>query len=322
MFGSFACTRYRLVVTAVTPLRLSAFAGATLRGGFGHVFKRTVCIWPPGDCPRCLLKNTCAYPYVFETAPPPGAEKLRTLDQIPRPYVIEPPDGGQRLYQPGECFDFRLVLVGRAIDYLPYFVFTFGELGRAGLGSGRGQFRVEEVYAESPHETQRIYSAADGVLLEGGRRITAADLAAVRTAPLPSRQIALRFLTPTRIRTDGAVRSELTFADVVRALLRRLSSLCYFHCGCELQVDFKGLIEQACRVRTVASQLRWHEQERYSGRQGQRIAMGGVVGTVVFEAPDGEAWAPFVPLLAAGEWVHVGKGAVMGLGKYSLVEGG
>jgi CRISPR/Cas system endoribonuclease Cas6 (RAMP superfamily) len=46
--------------------------------------------------------------------------------------------------------------------------------------------------------------------------------------------------------------------------------------------------------------------------------MDGVTGTVTFEAPDGETLAPYLPLLAAGEWVHVGKGAVMGLGKYQL----
>ena len=55
MLGSFATARYRFALEETTPLRLSAFAGATLRGGFGHVFQRTVCVWPPGDCTRCLL---------------------------------------------------------------------------------------------------------------------------------------------------------------------------------------------------------------------------------------------------------------------------
>ena len=208
MLGNFSCGRYRFVLRADTPLRLNAFAGSTLRGGFGHVFKRIVCTWPPGDCPRCLLKSTCSYPYIFETAPPPGATKLRSIDQIPRPFIIEPPEEGreqgagvrdqdsvvrsqasrvrarepvgrgvigptvpnaeraapaapdsstvqqlirstlqhlnastpQRLsgaiYRPGDRFDFHLVLVGRAIDYLPYFLFTFIELGRTGLGPG------------------------------------------------------------------------------------------------------------------------------------------------------------------------------------------
>jgi hypothetical protein len=84
MLGTFACARYRFVLQASTPLRLSSFAGATLRGGFGHVFKRTVCIWPPADCPRCQLKHTCSYPYIFETAPlnpEPPAEPSASLPQ-------------------------------------------------------------------------------------------------------------------------------------------------------------------------------------------------------------------------------------------------
>jgi hypothetical protein len=321
MLGAFACGRFHFVLQAETALRLSAFAGSTLRGGFGHVFKRVVCTWPPGDCPRCLRKDTCAYPYVFETAPPPGAERLRTLEQIPRPFVLEPPEGGaKQSYRPGERFGFRLVLVGRGLDYLPHFLFTFGELGRAGLGADRGRFRVVEVHAEGLSGSRRVYEAAANVLHDGDR-VTAADLAApaaLAAAGEPPRVLVLHFLTPARIRSDGTVRAELTFQDVVRALLRRLSSLCYFHCGCELSVDFKGLIGRASTFRTVRSELRWVEQDRFSGRQRQRIEMGGVLGRVVFEAPEGEQWRPYLPLLAAGEWVHVGKGTVMGLGKYRV----
>ena len=317
MLGNFTCARYRFVLQAQTPLRLRAFAGATLRGGFGHVFKRTVCIWPPGDCPRCLLKNTCSYPYVFETAPPPGSAKLRGLEQIPRPFVIEAPDVNRGLYQPGEDFEFRLVLIGRAIDYLPYFLFVFCELGRVGLGPGRGQFQLVEVHREEQDGSQRVYNAADGVLSTAGGPVTAADLTG-RLVAAPAGRIVVRFLTPTRIRSDGAVRTQVSFQDLVRALLRRLSSLCYFHCGCELQADFRGLIEQASRFGTVQSDLSWRSQERFSVQQEQRIEMGGVVGQVVFEAPDGEDLTAFLLLLAAGEWVHVGKGCVMGLGKYRI----
>ena len=74
--------------------------------------------------------------------------------------------------------EFRLVLIGRAIDYLPYFLFTFIELGRTGLGPGRGQFTVAEVHAEGLHGDRQMYSATDGVLHEhlsvSGRMILSA----------------------------------------------------------------------------------------------------------------------------------------------------
>jgi hypothetical protein len=316
MLGPFACARFRLVLEAVEPLRLSAFAGATLRGGFGHVFKQTVCSWPVGDCPRCLLRHCCAYPYVFETAPPPGAERLRNLEQVPRPFVLEPPETGQD-YRPGERFDFGLVLVGRGIDYLPYFVLAFQELGERGLGRALGRYRLREVHAATAGGWERVFDAATGTLAARVERFTV-----VGARPPQTCRLAVDYVSPVRVRNDGAIRREMTFQDLVRALLRRLSSLIYFHCGGELAVDFRGLIERACTVRTVQSELRWHEQDRFSGRQRQRIDMGGLVGRVVYEVGRPEEWEAYWPLLAAGEWVHVGKGCVMGLGRYRVVPGG
>ena len=319
VLDKFRCGRFRFVLQATTSLRLNEFAGSTLRGGFGHVFKKIVCSWPPGDCRRCLLSNICAYSYVFETAPPPSSEKLRGLDQIPRPYVIEPPVAsghGPHAFRPGEHLAFHLVLIGRAVALLPHFVLTFQELGRVGLGPGRGKFQLKAVEALGHDGCQQVYWGDSETFSQPKDAVTSDTL--VKRFPLATRWLRVHFLTPTRIRNDGIVCSDLTFQDLVRALLRRLSSLCYFHCGGELDVDFKELIEQAATVRTIASDLRWQDQERFSGRQHQRIDMGGIVGSVTFQAPDAETLAPYLPLLAAGEFVHVGKGAVMGLGTYRI----
>ena len=322
MLGNFTCARYRFVLQAETSLRLSAFAGSTLRGGFGHVFKRSVCVWPPGECGRCLLKNTCAYPYIFETAPPADTEKLRGLTQVPRPFVLEPPEhGGRQHYRPGERFDFGLVLAGRGISFLPYFILTFAQLGRVGLGAEQAHFDLCEVLVEHPARTRRVWNAGSKDLADADGRMTAADLsrpAALVNQTMIPRRLAIIFQTPARVRSEGRIRAGLAFQEFIRALLRRLSSMCYFHCGGELAVDFRGLIERASAFRTVADDLHWTEQDRFSGRQLQRIDMSGIMGRVVYEAPDASAWEPYLTLLAAGEWVHVGKGTVMGLGKYRV----
>jgi len=49
----------RLVLTARTSLQLPPFKGSTLRGGFGHAFKETVCVVEHRDCARCLLRTRC-----------------------------------------------------------------------------------------------------------------------------------------------------------------------------------------------------------------------------------------------------------------------
>ncbi|HDZ02552.1 MAG TPA: CRISPR system precrRNA processing endoribonuclease RAMP protein Cas6 [Nitrospirae bacterium] len=58
--------------------------------------------------------------------------------------------------------------------------------------------------------------------------------------------------------------------------------------------------------------LKWYDWERYSARQETKMKMGGFVGEITFEG-DIE---PFMPILKAGEVLHVGKGTGFGLGKY------
>ena len=101
---------------------------------------------------------------------------------------------------------------------------------------------------------------------------------------------------------------------LLRSLLRRLSNLAYFHCGTELQLDFRGLIAAAEQIETVSSSLQWYDWERYSARQDTRMKLGGVLGQVTYQGD----LQPFLPLLQLGSWVHVGKGTSFGLGKYVI----
>ena len=102
----------------------------------------------------------------------------------------------------------------------------------------------------------------------------------------------------------------------MRSLLRRLSSLAYFHHGWDLDLDFTGLIDRAEEVRIIEDNTRWVDWERYSSRQDSRMNLGGLVGRVTYQGP----LSAFMPLLKFGELIHVGKGAVFGMGKYKITE--
>jgi CRISPR/Cas system endoribonuclease Cas6 (RAMP superfamily) len=91
--------------------------------------------------------------------------------------------------------------------------------------------------------------------------------------------------------------------------------LSYFHCGINpTQWDFNGFINKAKEVTIKHENIRWHNWQRYSGRQEQKINMGGFVGDITYEGN----LNPFLPLIQAGEILHVGKGATFGLGRYEM----
>ncbi|MBM4429600.1 MAG: hypothetical protein FJ026_04525, partial [Chloroflexi bacterium] len=259
---------YRFTLTALDSLELPPYKGNVLRSGFGMAFKRLVCLQKDRQqpCPTCLVKNNCPYAYIFETPLPQDAGVLRSYSEVPHPFVLEPPLDTRSVYQAGETMDFGLVLVGRAINYLPYFIVVFSELGKLGLGRSRGRFALAAVHAVQPFSGQEaLVYGQEGTIRDVDLRVGwqesinqgisgGATPSAIENRPSA---ITLRFLTPTRLVSGGHLVDRPTFQELLRGLLRRLSALCYFHCGERLEVDFPGLIAAAGQVRTAAMSLQW-----------------------------------------------------------------
>jgi len=335
-------------LTAKEPTILPAYKGATLRGGFGYAFRRVVCAIKDKECADCLLKEKCIYSYVFETTPPSDTKIMRKYKSAPHPFIIEPPADKRRGYKSGDEINFGLTLIGRAIDYLPYFIYTFDELGKIGIGKGKAKYTLRNVACEgktiydSESKTLKPFIASSVLIPplargdeEGSENNPPLANLQLSTPPLANqissptlekggkggffnKQLTLNFLTPTRILFDGHLTLDLEFHILIRNLLRRLSLLYYFHSnGDPSEWDFKGLIEQAKEIKVKSHNLKWYDWERYSGRQETRMKMGGFIGDITFEGNI----EPFMPLIKAGEVLHVGKGTGFGLGKYKIVKG-
>lgn len=301
--------RFRLKMVAVDRLRLPPYKGSTFRGAFGHTFKKLVCVKRDLGCSTCLICDRCVYYYVFET-PFSGEGDPRGYAFAPHPFVIKPPEETREIYEPETEFEVGLVLVGRALDYLPYFIYAFEEMGCRGLGADRGKAALKRVIALGSGEEQCIYQADTGRLVPAYPVcVGPPDVGKIGT------RLRLRLRTPLRLKTEGRYAGEITFALLVRSLLRRASDLARFHCGAELALDYRHWIEQAEKIRVAEVRVRWRDWERYSQRQERKITLGGLVGEVEFA---GE-WSPFLPLLRLGADLHVGKGTVFGLGRYELL---
>ncbi|HHY94795.1 MAG TPA: CRISPR system precrRNA processing endoribonuclease RAMP protein Cas6 [Firmicutes bacterium] len=326
MLEGLRFAEYRFVLEARTPVYFPPYKGSVLRGALGTVLKRVSCSLKDAQCPDCMLRPSCPYGVIFESGPGPEARRLRNFEQVARPFVLRHPPDQRTVVKPGDTFEFNLVLVGRAIEYLPYFIVVFRELGEEGMGlwrdGRRGQAHLRLVTGRDPAgfgdsgspREERVFDGSTGKVLNLDVVLTGEALEKWALA-MPRHALTLEFLTMTRLQHGEHLVSNPEFHVLVRALLRRFSTLAYFYHGLEPTLDFRGLIAQAEEVLTEPLTLRWEDWQRYSSRQKAAMNLGGLVGKVRYRGN----LESFLPLLAFGSIVHVGKNSTFGLGQYSIV---
>ena len=320
--------RFRLVPEQ--PLEVPALnKGNMLRGGFGHGFRKLCCIAECKDARLCPLGATCPYKAVFEPSPPAGSERLAKNQDIPRPFVFRAPQTNQTRFERGEAFEFGLVLIGRAVDHLPYFVLSFRELANEGLGLNRAKCILDRVDqagmsrngpGSANGDARLVYSKDSGVFhaadpgsLDGYvvARLREFHHSNGNRAPL---SVTIRFLTPTFVKAEGEVIRRPDFHHIFKRLRDRVNALSTFFGDGPLDVDFRGLGGRAENVRTVSAQTDWVERFRTSSKTSQRHELSGFIGEAAYEGDLSE----FLPWLAVGEVLHVGKHAAWGNGWISV----
>lgn len=156
----FRCLRLRVEVTATRRIELPAYLGSTLRGAFGMALRRSACALRRQECRSCLLRTSCIYSYTFETPAPDGNEGQRRYATAPHPFVLNLETGTSGIQETGSTFSFGITLVGRACDFLPYFVYAFQRMGELGIGKGRGTFELLRVHNLGLADEARIPGTA------------------------------------------------------------------------------------------------------------------------------------------------------------------
>jgi hypothetical protein len=319
------CTRQELIAPQLAIYRfrlllelgekrqtLPPYLGSTIRGIFAASFRQLVCVMHAPMCDGCLLINRCSYPYIFETpAPPHIPEPLqRRFRQAPRPYILEVP----MAYGGASTLEVGLLLVGKAIDFLPYFIYVLDEAGKQGIGRARALYRLALVTDGSRAEGVVIFDADDRILRDDFHAVRLEDLQ--RQGDERIEHVTLELLTPLRVKKYGSYQDtgeRMEFVTLMDLLLGRIQALTLFHCGGQW-VPSERLRGKARNVRMVDKNLHLQRLERYSNRRQQKLPMHGILGTMTFA---GEL-AEFLPLLRMGEYIHIGSGTAFGLGHYQM----
>ena len=308
---------YTFSCIVVSLMVLPRHKGSVIRGALGASLKRVSCALRHQHCDTCILRERCIYVSFFERLPPvPGSPKW--LNVRPSPFVLEPPDTEKQDINPDTRFSFNILLFGKANESLPYLIYAIERMGRHGLGraldgGNRGCFTLEAVI----HKGQNIYTAREGRLHqpESLTDIVPPDLSG-GYPPSAFTEVSACLCTPLRLKSSNKFQNQLPFSSLVRAALRRISSLEATYGEGEPDLPYRELAAMAESVKIVDKDLRWQDWHRYSSRQKTSMRLGGMVGTVCYE---GEKLEVFMPLLRYVEQVHLGKQTTFGLGRLEII---
>ncbi len=318
--------KYTFTIEALEELQLPYYKGSTFRGGLGNILKKIVCVLKKFECTECMFRSKCIYAYFFETPSFEGAKimNMHKYEKVPHPFVIEPPlseinskESKIQIIPPGSKIEFTLILIGKAIDYLPYFIYSFEELGKKGIGRKKGKYKLIEVSIKNKNlDPEKII-----IYHESEKKLKHISINEIEIPddfiPIDNvSKITLHLITPLRIKYKRCLVTNPEFHILVRNLIRRLSLLYYFHCNNKKPIwDYKAIIKYAEHVKIETSEIKWFDWERYSFRQNTRMKLGGLIGKITYKGNI----KSFLPILQAGEILHVGKNTSFGLGKYQLI---
>jgi hypothetical protein len=312
---SLAFAKFRVEVKAQDRLQLPVYKGSCLRGAFGNALKRVGCTCDSRKTVSSAEVGSCVYHYLFEPQASKTAGGPDGVRDIPQPFILIPPLEQKTQYEPGEPLIFEFILIGKAIQCLPYFLVAFELMGIHGLGKGKGRYRLEQVWtldvSGRAAPLDLAHFSADG---SNGNLVTCEVLE--RSCPYPESvsELTFEFITPTRIKFDSRLCDSPEFHILYRNLARRIGLLSLYHCGGEWKESIREEIAKAEEIKLVKHRVEWFDWRRYSNRQESEMYLGGFVGQLGYRGD----FAPFWPNLVLGTHLHIGKGATFGLGKYAL----
>ena len=303
IFGSLPIARYQFTFTVTEPIQLPEYAGSTLRGAFGWALRKIACMTKQAECKGCPLYRTCPYTNIFET-PAPTEHELQKFSQVPNGYMIEPPDWGEKVYISGEKLQFSLVLFGRLIDQLPLIAFAFKRAFEYNVGRGKAHLLDISAFNENAEKFEPIL--VNGNIIEHHK--------SVKFPECFTNNAEIEISTPLRLQENSKPlnEKEINVERFFISLAKRIALLSEFHFK-PFDLDFESLKNQIAQIEDK-KYLKWQDWTRYSSRQDQKMKLGGVVGKWQFKNLSLE----LSKLLYIGQWLHCGKNATFGLGKYRI----
>ncbi len=305
---TFPLIKLRLTFRALQDMNFPVYAGSALRGIFGKSLRQVSCLAKKEDCAGCAALSTCPYAAVFEN----GYIAVSKGEEMTNPYVIEPMPMGQKIIKQGEIFTFHHLLFGTAVDKLSYILLAWSKTGNMGFTKERTQARLIQVH--------QVFENGSIALLYDFEDADAETVSAKFDFSLPEEQkttaMQIRLTTPLRIQHQGHPVSaeKLTARDFLIAVIRRQQTIAKQHIPTFPIIEFNVLRSDIETADLTQATLHWFDWSRYSSRQKTKIALGGIMGEFTLKGNLTQLY----PYMVTGTYFHIGKSAVLGMGKYEI----
>lgn len=289
--------------------KLPELNGSLWHGVFGKALKAISCSFSPEHkCAPCMFLYSCNYSYLFAGVRPPQAELMTKYRTIPVPHVFRSEHVNDEIQlRRGQMLEVPLVLIGESAQRFPVILQAMHKAGLDGLGKQRKPIQLLQVL----QKTDRQFSIISG---EGGNN----GILRWQEQALPAAPKTILFKLITPYKPSGNFfdkRKPIDTGKFLMQIIRRISLLQYFYTGQKLNADFVYLKTLTENI-TAGKDIVYKESKRYSASHEKVIDTSGFVG--MFEMPmtgKEDLW----PYLYLGQWLHVGKNASMGFGRYEIV---
>jgi len=234
--------------------------------------------------------------------------------QKPAPaFILQPKTLAMVDGEEGDTLELEVLFLGDGLQQMGIFLDILRELGRCGLFAGEGRFEV----------TSAVCRTAAGhwrpLAIGAKERLAPTDVIALGTyldewLPLPS-PVRLRFVTPARLVAAGRTLRRPRFSQLFPFMLRRVTSMLYYHCNLEPLDDPCPLLATAGQVESSWQVCHWDDWRELGGRD-EDGKIGGISGDLQLTADsfDEVGW-----VIVLASLFGIGRGAAFGSGQIQLL---
>ena len=271
-------------------------------GTFAAACKNGVCTRVSIACDQCPVRRECHWHAVFGQILSVDPAALKRHQKPPLPFIFSFPFP-EELIVATDTIECGLVVVGRAIHCIDMLLKGFAEFLMGDAAEVTGE--IIQVSTSGYQGESTCLGEGTDIYHAGNLQVLSAEVLQ-EYSPLECSRIDVRLLSPLRLMMNGRQCRRFDFSQFVRSLMRRVSSLAYYYAEYSFESDFR-------RLASIADSIEC-SKDRFCYEQ-RKDSIFGITGSGSFNGNFEE----LLPFLTLGKYIHVGKGASYGMGRYQLM---